>query len=335
MKPIAPVQGWTLDIAVELDRHSTGFAGYFLRASGERRQVIAAYFAMRMLQVDVSESSSMTEHAQLLLKADHRRILAEAFGAVPAGLRQALARAGGQPHEHRFYPYLHDLLTYPPHQKIGSTLGQMGKIDLTRLRVLKRLPEDLASARLAVMFRDVDYVRSALSLIDLLANAGVNRGALTDALVKVESRAQLTSFWRRWALKTTFPRHPVPASAFYDPIQDGVALKASARRFQNCSERYLAAVLEGRAAFAEFEHEGERVVIHLQHFQGKWVVDDVYARQNRTVDTPIRSAAIKHLASFGFFEKTCRTDSANSWDTLRDFTSGFAFYDDDDDVTRI
>jgi hypothetical protein len=158
---------------------------------------------------------------------------------------------------------------------------------------------------------------------------------LTDALVKVESRAQLKSFWRRWSLKTTFPHHPVPTSAFYGPIKDGLALKASALRFRNCSERYLAAVLEGKAAFAEFEHEGERVVIHLQHFQGEWVVDDVYARQNRTVDPRVQSAAIQHLASFGIYEKTCRTKRSNRWDALRDLTSGFAFYDDDDDETPI
>jgi hypothetical protein len=121
MKEIASAQGWALD------------------------------FAMRLLPADVLESSAMNEHAKLLLEANHQRILAEAFGAVPAGLRQALARAGGQPHEHRFYRYLHDLLTYPPHQKIASTLGQIDKIDLMRLRVLKRLPEDLTSARLAVM----------------------------------------------------------------------------------------------------------------------------------------------------------------------------------------
>ncbi|GAA0677852.1 hypothetical protein FHT00_003606 [Sphingomonas insulae] len=331
MKSIVSVQGWTLDIAVELDRHSMGFAGYFFRASDERRQVIAAYFAMRMPQVDVMESSAMTEHAQLLLKADHQHILIEAFGKVPVGLRPALARAGGQPHEPRFYRYLHDLLTNPPHQMLASALGQIGKIDLTRLRVLKRLPEDLAYGRLAVIMRDVDYVTSALSLIDLLVSANVDRDALTGALVKVESRSQLSAFWRRWALKTTFPSHPVPPSSFYAPIQDGHALKASALRFRNCSERYLAAVLEGKAAFAEFEHVDQHVVVHLLNRRGEWMFESAYGRQNRNVSAAVRSEVLEYLASHGVFERCDRQKAPGRWEALRDLTSRVGFYDEDDE----
>lgn len=331
MKPITPVQGWTLDIAVELDRHWMGFVGYFLRASDERRQVIAAYFAMRMHQVEVSESSAMTEHAQLLLKADHQRILAEAFGEVPAGLRQALARAGGQPHEHRFYSYLHDLLTYPPHQKTASTLAQIGKIDLERLRVLKRLPEDLASARLAVMIRDVDYVTSALSLINLLVSANIDRDALTEALLKVESRTHLSAFWRRWSLKTDFPIHPVPASPSYRPIQDGAGLKASARAFRNCSERYLASVLEGKSAFAEFEHTDQQVVVHLVNRRGEWMFGGAYGRQNRNVSLTVQSEVLEYLARHGVLERCDRQKASARWDALRDLTSRVGFYDEDDE----
>lgn len=331
MKPIVSAQGWALDIAVELDRHLIGFAGHFLRASDERRQVLAAYFSVHLLVAEALESSAMAGHAQLLLGADHQDVLAAAYGAVPAGMRRALARAGGQPHDPKFYCYLHNLLSCPPHSKVASTLGQIEKIDFTRLRVLKRLPASLACAQVVSLMPNVDYVTSALSLIDLLVSAGVDRDALADALMKIENRTQLNAFWQRWSLKTNFPSHPVPASQSYRPVQDGEGLKASARRFRNCSERYLAAVLDGKCAFAEFEHLGQLVVVHLRNRQGKWMLDDVYGRQNRSVGAVTRSKATEYLASHGVLENAERQKASIGWEALRDLTSGIGFYDEDDE----
>jgi hypothetical protein len=87
---IAPLTGWALDSVAELDRHAPGFAGSYLRASDERRQVIAAYLAVAPIPFDDGHRARLS--ADFLGGADHRAILRAGFGSVPVGLRGALAR---------------------------------------------------------------------------------------------------------------------------------------------------------------------------------------------------------------------------------------------------
>lgn len=328
MKKIASAQGWALDIAVELDRYSIGFAGRFLRASDERRQVIAAYFAMRLPPANALESSAMNEHAELLLEANHRRILADAFGSVPAGLRQALARSGSQPHDRQFYVKLHDVLTCPPHASFKAALGQVGKLDLTQIEILQRLPQRCCSARVAQIMGTVEYAERALALVGLLAASGVDSNALTAALATIDSRHQLRDFWQRWALKASFPEHPVPEGPNYRPVCSGAELAAMSLRLRNCGTRHLAGILEKKSAFAEAGDGKGRVVVHLKCVRGKWVIDDVYGPRNGSADSRSEKLIIDHLGKWGVHEVS-QGPSAGAWDPLRRLTSSYEVWEDD------
>ena len=99
---------WALKLILDLDRHHPGFCGFVLRASGERRQVIAAYLAAK----PPSECEPV-EVGRFLMEADHRTILAAAYGEYVSGSRGALRRVGDIIAEERLYTLLHQLLADP------------------------------------------------------------------------------------------------------------------------------------------------------------------------------------------------------------------------------
>lgn len=106
---ITSIDGWVLDTITAYDSVYPGFAGGYLRASNERRQVIAAFLAVT--QVDLEEQC---EAAVFLATADHQTILALAFGRRVPGLRRALAKSGAKPHEAEYYRALADALMRSP-----------------------------------------------------------------------------------------------------------------------------------------------------------------------------------------------------------------------------
>ncbi len=109
MQNIKPIGGWSLDYIVALDLHRPGTAGDFLRASDERRQVIAALLSTKPIPSDPLEAADL---AAFTSKGGHREMLTAACETLPAGLRGALARSG--PHsrhkENEGWPFRIQLL---------------------------------------------------------------------------------------------------------------------------------------------------------------------------------------------------------------------------------
>lgn len=134
------LRGSSVTRIVELDEARPGLAGHFLRTSDERRQVIAAYLA-------VSKAAPLCERseAELLATGSHTDILSVAYSRVPLGFRSALARAGRKTHPRRFYTYLYAVLASRHAREALAVLAQQPKIDLARLRVMRALPEAIAS----------------------------------------------------------------------------------------------------------------------------------------------------------------------------------------------
>jgi hypothetical protein len=205
LNTITPLSGWMLDLGVELDAHYPGFVGAYFRASNERRQVIAAFCASAKHSI-----TSPSEVAAFLARSSHRTILKEAFGEVPHGMRGALARAGGQPHDGRFYSTLHRLLTEPRHARVVSAISQMPLLDFPRLRILNMLPEEVCTPGVVAALQDVETAKDAVKLIELLVANGVDRGALGQAISAVVDRQQLmrvtcSASQRVNSESTTFP----------------------------------------------------------------------------------------------------------------------------------
>jgi hypothetical protein len=200
-----------------------------------------------------------------------------------------------------------------------------------RIRVLERLPERCCSARLAHIMQSVEYTERAVEVMDLLVAHGVEREPMSVALVAVADRDQMRAFWQRWTLKARFPDHPVPAGTHYRPVATGAELRRMSLQLRNCSSRYVAAVIEGKAAFAETGAGKAQVVAHLRCLQGEWVLDSVYGPGNGSVDAQSEALLVEHLARWGVTERQVHS-SSGVWEHLRRFTGGFNVWEGDDDA---
>lgn len=326
---VAPLSGWTLDTIVELDRHAPGFAGTYLRASDERRQVIAAYLSIAPLSF--AGDGGARETAEFLGRADHRAILCSGFGSAPPGLRGALARSGSQPHDRRYYERLHKLLSKPPHRELVRTISQLATLDHGRLRIAQRLPIEVCRANVVGVIGSIKEAGDIASLVELLVTHGADAEGLFAAIRKVESEKALAQVWKRWSRRLIFRAHPVPASAAYLPIVGAADLRRVGLRFHNCAERYVVGCLDGFDAFAEFRHAGKALVVHLHRHRGEWRVEGMFGKHNASPDPDIQAEALAYLSQHNVKPKPQRETSTGEWEVLNRLAHRFRFDLDDDD----
>jgi len=324
---VASLNGWMLETIVEIDQHRPGFAGTYLRSSNERRQVIAAFCAVQ------KDQEALRKDADFLLAARHQTVLAKAFRRVPTGLRGALARAGAQPHDKRFYSVLARTLTSPPHARVVQAINQLSSIDLTRLRILRMLPPEVCAPAVVEALDDVRTTKDAVALVELIVSSGVDRQALATAITAVSNKAQLGRLWDRWAARCHFPAPPVHSGVGYHAISNGVELREMVRRYQNCSMRYLVEVLNGFSAFGVFPSEsGEAgMVVHLRLRAGRWEIEGFYGKHNSRPDRADRERATRFLISAGVAERTTVKNPSGPWDALRRLNARWMYEVDEDD----
>lgn len=290
MESIAPISGWMLDRIVSLDEVQPGFAGYALRASAERRQVIAAYLSM------ANNTDGSDQHiATFLTRADHRSILQRAFGRVPPGLRAALGRSGFQPHDPAYYRKLFDLLSGGPHHLI-EVIWQSAKLDPDRLAIIADCPADLCDSRILTKIKDRKHATDVALSVDLLSRRGVDRAALIDALHQSDD---INDAIKRWSMRMTFPSGPIPTAEGYRPIRTGLELARIARKYRNCVRGYFSSAMSGGHAFGELHHEGREVLISFDRTNGMWIVGGVYTYRNFDVHAGISRAAFAFAARHG------------------------------------
>lgn len=323
MLRIQPVSGCALDRVADLDRHFPGVAGAFLRASAERRQVIAALLAGPNCRELGDE-----QIANLVMSGNHQTILRTAYGDVPPGFRGALGRAGSQPHPPSFYPMLHAMLAQPAHSGVRRAIGQSATLDLSKLRIVSMLPLAICTSDIAEAATTVGQAKEIIALISTMASCGIDQAAFFLALRQVQSDRQLTECLKRWALKAMLPPHPVAASDAYRPVTSAAGLREIARRYRNCIEqRFLTSSLDGEDAFAEFRlgEVGKGIVVHLQRRSGRWWLDGMYGPHNAQPKSELRLAATQYLETQGVRAQPKQHRARGPWAALGRLTSPFLY----------
>jgi hypothetical protein len=311
---------WVLSRIVALDEVRPGLAGQYLRASDERRHVIAAYFAS-----GTATSFSTRFEANLLASGNHDDILSAAYGSVPNGFRAALSRAGHRAQPGRFYIYLRALLASRQARDVLAVLAQQPTLDLTRLRVMRTLPISIRTPRMVAMHRDTTAARQTTNLFRLMVENGVDAMALAQAIRQVQTPGELARCWRRWVEKLNFPEPPIPARSDYRPILTGRDLKATALIFRNCMRRFLSDALDGRDAFAVFCAPEQEIVVHLRRRDGLWSLEGCHARGNRPVLIGARKAATDFARAHGIMEFERKRSSVGKWEPLREMIARWEF----------
>lgn len=321
---VSAVSGWSLAAVSELDRYCPGFAGHFLRASDERRQVIAAYLAVTQhRKADMGNVACYTnregEVAAFLSSASHSDILKEAFDNVPDGLRGALSRAGAQPHKRGFYFLLTHLLRGHRRPDLARAIQCMRKVDLRNLEIACVLPRELLHPDMVGRIHDRTEARHIAMAVGLLRARVIDRQAFSTGLRSLRRRGDMQDFFAKWVLKCEFARSPIPATDIYRPIEDGPTLARVALEYRNCSRTYAADLLEGEVSLAEYVTEQGSAIIHLLKRDGVWLLDDVHARRNRDVDPRLRSDAVEYLRLRGILERRVSAGKLTPHAALRRF----------------
>ncbi|MCK8458668.1 hypothetical protein [Sphingomonas faeni] len=316
MTNITPFTGWLLQEAVALDDACPGVTVHLLRASFERRHVIAAYLSRRDC---FRHFASSAELSRFLMTARHDDILAAAFGAVPVGLRSALSRAGPTPHGRRYYGYLNALHASKARPEMSHLLKTIACTGPKNLRIARALPATLRNGRVVTAIRDEATARSLSRSIDLMESAGADRRGMLEALGKATTFEDIRAWARRWAFKLNFPAHPVAKSPAYTPIESANDLKEMAVHYRNCARSYLTDVLDARAAFATISMGKESAVAHLIWERGRWWLDDLYGRRNAAPSKVLIALAHSHLADHGVLPRDAQPLPMRKWSCLRRF----------------
>lgn len=321
MTDIEPVTGWSLSYIVELDTHRSGTAGAFLRASAERRQVIAAFLASKPLPSCAREAAAL---AEFISTATHRDILSEAFPTVPYGLRGALARSGPQPHPPSFYRLLYRLLTSPT--DTAGVINQLEELNPRRLMIAQRLPFDIRLPNVVQLIANPRQAADVVKLVDLFSSNGIDRASLAEALRRVSTRKQMMHLWDRWSQKLLFPPHPVPPSQHYTPISSGAELRRIALKYRNCARHYLVEVMETDAAFAEFGCAGGEAVVHLKRRKHNWTLNGLFGKRNEAVPPVVRTPVTNYLQEHGV-QTSNAEDAESEWAVLGRLSGRHMFVD--------
>lgn len=319
---VEPLSGWCLNYITALDRDFPGVAGAFLRSSSERRQVCAALMAMKPVPTDRSQRASLADR---LTKGSHREILLSAFKSVPHGMRGALARSGPQPHAPAFYRVLHELLSSPAHRKTAAVIRQLDALDLMRLRITIRLPDDIRTTPLVNIMESSRMAADVVRLVHLLSAHGLDREGLAEALRRVSTPDQFSRLWERWSEKLVFPRNPLAASEHYTPINTGEQLRRLALRYRNCARRYLAQVMVGEHAFGEFQWDREGGVVLLTLSNRAWILDSIFGKDNAIPGAELRRAVESYCREQGVATNLTRRNDAGEWAVLRRLSNPFRY----------
>lgn len=308
MNVIEPISGWMLSAICALDVVEPGFAGFALRASVERRHVIAVFFSMVAI-----EDEGLDEVARFLMRCGHDEILRHACGNVPVGFRKALRRCGPKMHEREFYVRLKTLLA-DGSTHVVKAVRHSTQLCPDRLDVIAGLSPDLCVLGIADQVKSKQQAADLVTSVELMTLRGLDRDEIVKALI---CSKKISGTIRRWAHRMKFPRGPIPQSVHYTPICTGEELISAAKRFRNCSRRYFNALTNGEHAFGEFRHGSEAVMISYDRSQGYWVVAGAYGYNNRPLQPDIARAAYAFAAQHGVLDRVVRERGGSALEALR------------------
>lgn len=311
---------WALKLILDLDRHHPGFCGFVLRASGERRQVIAAYLAAK----PPSECEPV-EVGRFLMEADHRTILASAYGEYVSGSRGALRRVGDIIAEERLYTLLHQLLADPAQSDVRKCIAHLEVVTLTKLLITAFLAqsETCRSVTLANVVESIDDMQMASDVetaMTLLVGRGIDGDELAASIRQVRSRDELFKVIERSCLQASAPRHPVPSTDWYRPVEDPRTLQKIGLRYRNCARRYATDLLDEHAghAFAEVRQGSQGAVVHLLRKDGHWTVANIVGPRNTPPTRALKERIERHLEREGGVRiERRRRRPPSDWDAVR------------------
>jgi hypothetical protein len=270
----------------------------YLCAPDARRQVWHAWLAGRTPCAPSARRDADALHRRLT-GAKGRDLVAEAYGVVPAGALQALAKLGSAARPAPVYPALMRLLA---DGGIGAkTIRHARALPDAFVAALAELPPALRAPGLAEKLKSAAQAsllrwacdRAALNdggneveraVTALLDRPPRNRVVFDEVMERIVARCDLG---------VAFPPAPWPGASQLRPVATPAELRHAARRFRNCLASYSRDVRVGRHYFYVWDDRAEPAVVELTAVGTLgWRVTDVKGRRNAAVsDATARAIA--------------------------------------------
>jgi hypothetical protein len=309
------LDGWSLDLALELDDLDPGFLVSLHRASALQAQATYAALAeiaagratpmlARLAERGLTEAErrggDLAMLARFLRCADPRTIIEVVHGEVPDGMLGALRRVGGAAMEPDAYPRLHRLLTDPAQRRRGTLLRHIGEVTGTSLAVLDTL--DPALLRPEIIKR-VYTTKGAADLnraINLLRTrcSTATDAALRESLSRLAEGASLSSWLAKWARKADRLPSPIPEDDDLWPLRTAALLLQHGRAYRNCLAQKVGEALLGYRSYVA----GKRApaIAELQNLgHGRWLLDGLYGPGNEPPAADVADAIRAKLDGLG------------------------------------
>ena len=219
------------------------------------------------------------------------------------------------------------MLDKPHHERMVAAIQQSTTLDLDRLRIIRKLPQEACTAAIAACVGSLRAAGDVATIVALLLEHGIDRSALTRAFNEVKDAPGLTRMMKRWTLKLALPPHPVPSSDAYQPITTAAELASVARRYRNCMVHHLPGVLDGADAFAEFRRNQSvrGMIVHLRRRDDVWVVEGTYGVSNTRPNPNEDCAALSYLERQGVLPPARSRTESGQWAALTRLTSQWMF----------
>lgn len=307
---IAAARNWAIKQVAQVDIRRPGFAGHFLRASHERRQVISLYLACRGCDdLDV-------DRVDQLIGGSHDAILNLAVEDVPQGLRGALRRAARKYHPQEFYVELIDVLRTED-VKERRAFSHLAEIDLDLLKRWRLAPPELRCGHFISLFEDVDALAACLKAVETLVEAGISKADAINRLSQVKTKKALSTAFDKLLQKLKFRGFPLAGNPFITPVRTVGELRCIAKFFRNCSASFVFDGLEGRSLFYVLQGEQPVGLVHLEKERGEWIVSDIVGRSNRPLPPSIMMGALEYFEGGGI--QHAANFRSSKWDAVRRF----------------
>ena len=299
--------GWALNAVCFLDAIHP-IAGYYLRASPARRQVIHAVLARQEWLLaannddDLPAQPHLINFVQTLMSNSDQALLTEAFTACPPGLRGALAKVGHHAEHRDFYSDLASVFAEPAKASIARALRHLTDINSQILTVAQTLPSEWRFPGLIAKIRTPGECRNFLQAISLIRRhcPAASDDELRITIRRLSRGGEIESFVAGWLMRAVFSGPPIESDIMV-PLRTGQSLRDVARSMRNCLREQLAEIMAGTSTFFLLKGLEVDVVAHLHRATAndEWVLEDVYGPRNLPLPSMVIDRAYGILKKHG------------------------------------
>ena len=208
------------------------------------------------------------------------------------------------------YETLRTILLDPAQRDRADVLRASDRITETNVRVAAILDPLLLSPAIV---QSLGRAKDAIAIGETLKHIRTWCPTATDEAIRMsvqslKGKISLIQWCERWVQRSTnLPDPGLPLGPEFRLLNTGRDILDAARRYRNCLVTKGAKILLGRNAY--YEHEPSHALVELKALsEGRWFLDGVHIRENKSVPPELEHAIQNKLRSIGVLTLVRLTD---------------------------